>query len=308
MKIKRMGAVAIVFMALLLVAGCSFSGEQNRINLSWSEQENMVEDPAKREKDVYYFGFDRRLEVKEDVRMYVSLLRYLEKETGYKFRLHITPKGGSVVDEFGDGKVHFAAIGTVSFLQAHHKNGVQPLVRGLGEKGESYQAVIITRPDSDIKSVRELKDHSFAFGSPNSTQGHLIPRIMLAQQGLSVTDFRNITYTASHMETANVVMSGQFDAGGVQDILGRTLQARGLVRIIGESTLYPGSVIGVAPGLPPEVVQRVKQALLQLDPMNKDKERLYNWNYSEMPKGFAEAKLADYLVMQQWAVELGLIK
>ena len=304
----------LLIVSCFLVTACA-SQTSPKIDLSKAFNSNLAEvknpnivNPSPVDQDnVYYFGFDRRLEIKEDVRMYVPLLRYLERETGYKFKLHITPKNASIANELGTGQVHFAAVGTVSFLQAYQKYKVLLLARGVGENDGYYRAVIIVRPDSKIKNVGELKGHSFAFGAPNSTQGHLIPRLMLANAGISLRDLKSFGYMGSHAETANAVMSGQFEAGGVQDSLGKALASRGLVRIIGQSTLYPRSGIVAAPSVPPEVREAVKKALLNFDPTGKDKEGLYNWQMSEMPKGFAAAKLDEYLVLEKQAREFGIL-
>lgn len=290
----------------LTAAGCGLAGKKGNIDLTSPGNEVIVENKGQVESKVYYFGFDRRLEVKEDVKMYVPLMRYLEKETGYKFRLHITPKNASLVDEIGAGRVHFAAIGTVSYLQAYTKYQVQPLVRGTGENGPFYQAVIITKPDSGINSLGDLQGRRFAFGSPNSTQGHLIPRIMLAERGISLSSLKSFGYFASHTETANAVISGQFDAGSVQDSLGRALAEKGLVKIITFSGLYPRSGISVASNVPVEVAEAVKKALLKFEPKGKDSEGLYNWQISEMPGGFVDTTAAECLLLKQRADKLGI--
>ncbi len=303
-----MRKIAFFFLIIsgLLLTGCSSTiGPQ--IDLSSASNPNIVDTSPVTRDNTYYLGFDRRLEIKEDVRMYVPLLRYLERETGYKFKLHITPKNASVADELGSGQVHFAAIGTVSFLQAYQKYKVLPIVRGVGDDDGYYRAVVIVRPDSEIKSLKDIKGRSFAFGAPNSTQGHLIPRIMLANAGINLADLKSFGYMGSHSETANAVMSGQFEVGGIQDSLGKALAGRGLVRIIGESNLYPRSGIVAAPGVPPEVVDAVRKALLRFDPVGKDKEGLYNWHLSEMPKGFAESNLEECLILQKQAKDLGIL-
>lgn len=291
---------------MLMASGCGLASRSDNIDLASPSSSGFIATKTQNEGEIYYFGFDRRLEIKEDVKMYVPLMRYLEKETGYKFRLHITPKNQSIVDEIGAGQVQFAAIGTVSYLQAYSKYGVKPFVRGTGENGHYYQAVIITRPDSAIKNIPDLAGRSFAFGAPNSTQGHLIPRIMLAKQGLNLSDLKNFGYYASHAETANAVISGQFDAGSIQDSLGKTLTEKGLVRIIAVSDLYPRSGIALAPGVPVDVAEAVRKALLKFEPKGKDADGLYNWHLSEMPGGFVDTTADEYLLLKRQADELGI--
>lgn len=257
----------------------------------------------------WVFGFDQRLEPKEDVRINASLLRWLESRTGLTFRLHVTPRGSSVVDELCNGEIHFAIVGTVSYLQAHHRCGARILVRGLNADGEdAYRAAIIVPPGSKLRAIADLRGHTFAFGAPNSTQGHLIPRLMLQQAGLALTDLRAYTYSGSHAATANAVTSGRFDAGGLQDTLARDLAARGLVRILALSDPSPSSGIVAGPEVPAKTVAIIQQALLELDPTGADAEALYHWERSEMPRGFVPARDADYEDLRRIARNIGLLE
>jgi len=265
--------------------------------------------PPAADQGVYYFGYDRRLEPGEDVRIYVPLLRYLERSTGYRFKLMPLPHNGSVVDEMGGGRVQFAAIGTLSYLDAHKRYGVDALVVARNATGESeYRALIVTRSESGIRTIEDLRDRSLAFGAPNSTQGNLIPRIMLQQAGINVSELRAFQHHSSHFETASAVLSGRFDAGAIQDTLGRELVRSGQLRIVAESGPFPSSTISMARGLAPEVVEAVRQALLDFDPTGRDKAGLYQWERSEMPLGFARVDAAALERVQRLAEQVGLLK
>lgn len=256
-----------------------------------------------------YVGYDRRLDPKEDVKMYVPLLRYLERTTNYRFQLHPTSKDGNVVDDLGHGTIQFAIVGTLSYLQAHSRYGAQALVRGLNADGRDvYRAAIVTRPRSPLQSLSDLRGKTFAFGASNSTQGHLIPRILLKQAGLRLGDLAAYEYTGSHSEVANAVISGRLDAGGMQDTLATSLANRGLLRILALSADYPSSGVVVGPGVDPVVVDAVRRALLAFEPTGKDAAGLYHWEQTEMPRGFTSAQDSDYAELQTWAERFGLLK
>lgn len=298
----------LLLAALLIGAGCT--GEPALpVRLS----DNLLADDAVyapvRADGVWAFGFDRRLEPKEDVRINASLLRWLAERTGLTFRLHVTPLKGSVVDDLCSGKVHFAIVGTVSYLQAHHRCGAHILVRGVNANGQdAYRSAIVTPRFSDIQDLAQLRGRSFAFGAVNSTQGHLIPLLMLQAVGLSLADLRTYTYTGSHAATADAIASGRFDAGALQDTLARDLAARGLVRILALSDLYPSSGIVVGPGVPEKTTELVRSALLALDPTGADAAALYHWDRSEMPLGFVPAQDADYDELRRMARDVGLLE
>lgn len=60
---------------------------------------------------MWIFGFAVHATPEEDARQYLPLLRYLEKATGFRFKLRFTPKTHLIADDLGKGTVHFAAIG-----------------------------------------------------------------------------------------------------------------------------------------------------------------------------------------------------
>ena len=162
---------------------------------------------------VFYFGFDLRASPQEDAHQYIPFLEYLGQATGYQFKLRFTPQNDDIIHQLGSNQVQFAAIGAVSFLKAAQQYPVTPLVRGINHQGRAeYRSYIVVRPNSKINSVYDLTQKKFAFGSTTSTQGHLIPRIMLSQHGIKLGDLSYYEYTGSHQQCADAVISRRFDA------------------------------------------------------------------------------------------------
>lgn len=299
----------LVAILLIVSTGCSKQGEKpvdvDLSNRSYAEVRSL----AVESQDVIHFGFDRRLETKEDVRMYVPLLKFLEQETGYQFKVHVAPANSSIVEELGQGKIEMAAIGTLGYLQAREKYGVLITVRGLNvEDKDKYKAAIVTLPDSSIKTMADINGRSFAFGDPASTQGHLIPMMMLSINGIELNTLNYYQYFSSHAEVANAVMSGRFDAGGLQDTLAKSLEAKGLLKIVAMSEEFPSSGIAFAPGVDKEIITSITEALLIFEPNGKDSANLYHWEMSEMPNGFTKAGDEDYNTLREWAGNFGLLE
>ncbi|KTE92474.1 phosphate/phosphite/phosphonate ABC transporter substrate-binding protein [Desulfitobacterium hafniense] len=309
LKFQSPKVIALFVLISILLTGCSGQGERaidiDLTNRSYTEARSDSPEAS----NVIYFGFDRRLETKEDVKMYVPLLNYLEKETGYQFKVHVTPVNSSVVEELGQGKIQMAAIGTLGYLQASQNYGAVITVKGLNiEDKDRYKAAIVTRPNSPIKTISDIRGRSFAFGDPASTQGHLIPRIMLSQNGIEISSFKYYQNFASHSEVANEVMSGRFEAGGMQDTLAKSLEAAGLLKIVAVSEEYPSSGIAFAKGVSRDIIYKITQALVKFNPEGEDKIGLYHWERSEMPHGFTHANDEDYNALRNWADKFGLLK
>ena len=294
----------------LLLARYDSGQERKKINLqeriSDDELQQMV--PKHKDANTFVFGFDLRASPQEDARQYIPFLKYLESTTGYRFRLRFTPQDSTIVEELGKGVIQFASVGAGTYLQGQAEYGIISLVRGLNAQGKAeYQSVIVTAPDSPIGKIEDLRGKRFAFGSITSTQGYLIPRIILARLDLTLTDLTGYEWTGSHQNCANAVISGHFDAGGMQDTMGRELAKAGIVRIIHTSDYYPSSGIVANKDVPAEVLRKVKKALLDFDPKGKDAPGLYHWDKTEMPNGFIEAHDKDYAQLQDWARNFGLL-
>lgn len=257
----------------------------------------------------YIFSFDLRASPQEDARQYLPFLEYLEEETGFKFKLRFTPKNRNIVDEVGGNRVQFAALGAVSFLKANTQYNVVPVVRGLNiENKAEYQSVFVVRPDSKLKSLSDIKGKRLAFGSRSSTQGHLIPRIVLNKNDIELKTFSSIVFTGSHQNCANSVLSTKSDVCAMQDTMAKNMVKKNLLRIIYTSNNYPSSGIVANRNVSDKALQKVKQALINFKPKGKDEPGLYNWDRTEMPLGFTAAHIDDYSELKKWAVRLGFIQ
>lgn len=313
---KRRFAVIIPLLSVMILAGvlpAGCNGENGRMKIDLSERlsdDEMQEVRLRRfPPDVLMFGFDLRARVQEDVRQYRPLLEYLERKTGYEFALRFTPTGSMIEDDLGKGVVQLAAIGAGSYVRACRKYGVVALARGLNLQGNAeYRSVIVVAPGSEIRRIEDLRGKRFAFGGITSTQGHLIPRIVLADHGIELKDLAAYEYTGSHWNCANAVADGRFDAGGMQDTMGGELAEKGTIRIIYTSRPYPSSCIAANKDVPPEVLDRVKEALLDFKPKGRDAAGLYHWERTEMPNGFTEAVDEDYAELREWARKFGMLE
>lgn len=296
-----------VIATMVALAGCEPAGDVKVVDLDERVDDTQLAQTGSRSyaNGAYRFGFDLRASPQEDARQLLPFLKYLEQATGYRFRLVFTPKGKSVASMLGQNVVQFAVTGAVSYIRAKEKYNVVSVARGLNAAGlAKYKSLIVVAPDSPIKDVAGLRDRRFAFGAADSTQGHLLPRVILAKHNLDLQDLAEYSYTGSHRNCAEAVVSREADACGMQDNLAREYAKQGQVRILYESELYPSSGIAANGDVPPKVIAKIKQALLDFDPQGTHKDGLYNWHKTEMPKGFTTSTEADYDELKQWIAKL----
>lgn len=309
---NQLKTLIYLFAAVFFLTGCDSVGEApiKVVDLSQRGDTDAVltrENQAEQFKS-YLFGFDLRSTPQEDARQYLPFLTYLQQATGYRFELVITGVGENLSEKLGQGQVDFAAIGAVSYIKSKERYDVKAVARGLNALNRAeYRSLIITATDSKIQRIEQLVGKRIAFGDANSTQGHLIPRIDLLKHEIELDDLATYEYTGSHNNCADAVINGRFDACGIQDTMGYHLQERGMAKVIHSSEYYPSSGIAAHGGVLPEVVEKVRRALVEFDAGGKHASGLYHWERTEMPNGFVSASEDDYREMHKWMERLGFL-
>lgn len=201
--------------------------------------------------------------------LYAPFQRYLSASLGRPVELVVAADTSAVVRALGAGRIDLAYFSDLAYVLAERQVPIYPIVTEVDRETRSskYYSAIITRADSPIQRVADIKGRTFAFGELNSTAGSLYPRVMLSRAGLSgFDDPRFFLYTGSHEATAQAVLSGRAEAGGLERrVLTRLIEAgqvdRSKLRIVAEM-LVEGYPWCVRSKLDPGLVQRIIDAFL----------------------------------------------
>src|SRR5437867_8941967 len=143
------------------------------------------------------------------------LIAYLQKETGAKVEMTVPTNYAAVVEAIANDQVDIAYFGGFTYVQASKRSGVIPLVQR--DQDQNFHSLFITHPDSGIKSLNDLKGHSFAFGDVNSTSGHLMPEYFMRQANVDAEVITRAVYTGGHDATALAVANKKVDAGALDE-------------------------------------------------------------------------------------------
>jgi phosphonate transport system substrate-binding protein len=131
----------------------------------------------------------------------------------------------ATVEALGNGSLDFAYLGGLTYIKAHARYGVVPLVQRSADL--QFRAYFITSPQSGIRSLADLKGKTFAFGDINSTSGHLMPYLEMRQAGIDPNTSVKYRYTGSHPATAKAVESGAVDAGALDESVYNAMVSEG---------------------------------------------------------------------------------
>lgn len=153
------------------------------------------------------------------------LKTYLERKLGRTVNLVIPTSYNATVEALGNGSLDFAYLGGLTYIKAHARYGVVPLVQRTADL--QFRALFITSRQSGIHSLADLKGKTFAFGDINSTSGHLMPYMEMRQAGIDPNTSLKFRYTGSHPATAKAVESGAVDAGALDETVYNSMVSEG---------------------------------------------------------------------------------
>jgi len=206
-------------------------------------------------------------------RKFAPLGRYLEQRTGMTVQFVPATDYAAVVQSLATGRIDLAWLGGFTYVQAMEttRGAVVALVQR--DEDQQFTSKFVTT-DPTIRSFTDLRGKTFAFGSQDSTSGHLMPRYFLLQAGIQPErDFRNVTYSGAHDATAALVESRKVDAGVLNaSIFDKLVEQKTMdpnrVRVFATTPPYHDYNWTVRAGMPRDLVKKLTDAFLELDARN----------------------------------------
>lgn len=243
-------------------------------------------------------------------RKFAPLGAYLEKETGMKVEFTPVTDYAAVVESLATKKLDMAWLGGFTFVQAKMRtNGTAiPIVQR--QEDAVFTSRFITA-DERIKSFADLKGKTFAFGSPSSTSGHLMPRYFLGQAGIDPDkDFKNVAFSGAHDATAAFVAGGKADAGVLNaSVWDKLVEQKKVdpakVRVFATTPTYFDYNWTVRGDLDPALIKKLTEAFLKLDPSNPEHKEIMALQRASK---FIPTKAENYAGIETAAKAAGLLK
>lgn len=247
-----------------------------------------------RDRKIVYFGVIPRDNPRIMYEKYQPLLDYLASITSYTYELVLKKNYEETVAALGSGEVDVALLGPLTYLEAHARYGAVSILKAKGADGTaSYRSVIIKKKDTPIKDLHGLKGKSVAFASSKSTSGNLMPRYLLANSGIHLSDLSTYANFDFHDSVVKAILKGQYAAGAVRDSVARKYMKLG-IEAIAESETIPTGPLVAGPGTPYAVIENIKKALLKLSPQDEDGQKILKRLDEDYRNGFVDAVDKDY--------------
>jgi phosphonate transport system substrate-binding protein len=223
---------------------------------------------------------------------YDGFQKLLEAKFGIPVSLFPAADYAGVMQGMAAGQLDVAAFGASGFagtwLDCHC---VEPVVVPQENDGSTYYySVMVTRSDSGITSIEQMRGHSLAFADPNSTSGYLIPSATMKARGMDLADgkyFSHTGFAGGHEQAVVAVLNKQFDAcvtwtsgqgdkaegysrGNLRSMVGKGLLKMSDVNIIWQSGKIPNGLWAIRTAMPADFRQEFTAFMVDLSKSHHD--------------------------------------
>lgn len=239
---------------------CAFRGDLD--SAYCDENKDLVadlpKDPAKlRNPSTIVFTFTPIEDPAVYQKMFDPFTRHLAECTGKKVVFFPVQSNAAQIEALRAGRLHVAGFSTGATAFAVNVAGAVPFALKSSDHGpRGYHLIIITKKNSSINALSDLKGRKVAHASPSSNSGHLAPLALLPKQGITPGKDYKFVFSGKHDQSILGVASGDYEAAAVASDVFERMVARGAVnaddfKIIYKSDRFPTSSFAHAHDLQP---------------------------------------------------------
>ncbi|HNV69080.1 MAG TPA: phosphate/phosphite/phosphonate ABC transporter substrate-binding protein [Candidatus Ozemobacteraceae bacterium] len=199
---------------------------------------------------------------------YRGLIAFLKQEMGVKDVRIVTAKDyAGVQNALERGSIDFAWLGPMAYAIASQKIPMYPLAQANRRTGSTYRGVFITRVDSKILGIEEIKGRVVGFVDPESASGYLYPLYFLQRSKINPHEVcKKVEFLGKHDAIIPAVLAGKIDVGVcLEDTLQAVKDKRILDRllILGKTYEVPSDIVACRKDCDPKLRDAFQRAMLK---------------------------------------------
>jgi phosphonate transport system substrate-binding protein len=243
-----------------------------------------------------------------------AIADYLQKKTGYYFKVAVPTSYAAVIEAMGTSEADIAWLATYAYILAHEKYGAEVKLSTVRNGLNKYRGQFIARADSKIKKIEDLQDKVLAFTDAASTSGFIYPSAILQSKGVKPKEY---FFAGGHPQAVLAVYSGRADAactywsppdqnGVPQDARLKLIETYPdvlkKVAIIGYTDWIPNDTVTMRKDFPQDMQDKIISALLEFVATPEGKKVMKDLYDID---GLNKATDADYNIVRETLKTLG---
>jgi phosphonate transport system substrate-binding protein len=174
------------------------------------------------------------------------------------------------IEQMAAGHFDVALLPAFAYVLAHDRYDIEVRLKAVRDGKASYRGEIITRTDSGIDTLEDLRGRTFGFTEASSASGYLYPKTFLISQGINPdTDLAEYLFIGNHPMVVEAVFQGRVDAGACFDdarlrLIDTEPQVMEQVKVIAYTPEIPSDTVSFRAGLEGPFWDRVTDALIEM--------------------------------------------
>jgi phosphonate transport system substrate-binding protein len=228
-------------------------------------------------------------------KMITPLAGYLSDTTGDNIKTILTDNFADYESSINQGAIDIGYENPMVYVKVSQTQEVVAMAIK-GEDGDRFRGIIITRPDSGIQSLADLRGKTVMIVGETSAGGYLSQKLSLLEAGIDISELVVQTAAGNHQE--NVIISvavGDVDAGFIRESafhMADKYIMPGSVKTIAETAWLPNWALSVRRDLEEEYKEQIRKAVTGL----KENHPVLN---AMGLKGFRVASDEEYNLMRK---------
>ena len=239
---------------------------------------------------------------------YLTANRQLKQAGLVKGEVQIAPDVETVAEWMISGEVNLYFDSVYPAMLVMEKSGATPILRRWKDGVPEYSTYFVTRKDSDLKTLKDLRGNVMALQSPSSSSGFMFPMVYMLEAGLNPVEKAEANHSVAEDEigyvfsgeddnTVNWILEGKVAAGALDSETWAELSKadRDQLTIMAETDMFPRHVVLAGPRLEPDQIATLKAVMLDMDESREGKAALETFSetaqFDEFPEG-AEAAIS----------------
>lgn len=196
------------------------------------------------------------------------LVEYLNHETGLSITPVLTDNFAAYETALNKGEIALGYENPLVYVDVSQAHEVLAMAKK-GKGGSKFRGIIITRSDSDIQSISDLKGKNVMIVSKTSAGGFLSQKLSFKEKGMDVNKDLQLSVAADNRQE-NVIISvsiGDVDAGFIRESALHKADdfiMPGSIKPIVATEWLPNWAFSVKKDLPMQQKDAIKKALLAL--------------------------------------------
>jgi len=209
--------------------------------------------------------------------IYDKIGKLISGKIGCKVEVFVATGYNAEIEAMRNGKLELAEFGPLGYVLAHQVAKAEAVAAFGSTDGKpvTYWASIVTYPSSGIKTVADIRGHSFAFSDAASTSGHLFPAYGLRKAGIDPDKDIKAIYAGSHTASFEAIYNHKVDAGELNSEQLESATQRGHYKdgdvvFLWKSDPIPTDPFAVRADLTDGLKKKLTEAVQHLDLMSLD--------------------------------------